>query len=124
MCGLQHGLKEDHPGALPQAKRYTDKLEGRVAENVKVLQMLLEETPEPSITKEEYKRRRIPRTERGILCADLLYYIEDFDYVVEVEGQGEVESDSLEEEDEHDNDHELPPLKGSSRTPERKENTP
>ncbi|KAF5632100.1 hypothetical protein F25303_9503 [Fusarium sp. NRRL 25303] len=88
--------------------------------NFLVLQRLLEETPEPSITVEEYRRRGIPRTQRAVLREDLEYYIGKVDYFVEVE----VDSDSLEEEDEHDNDHELPPLKSSSRAPEGKENTP
>ncbi|VTT56335.1 unnamed protein product [Fusarium fujikuroi] len=120
MCGLLRGMEEDDPGILTPAKRYTDKLEGRVTEHAQVLQRLLEETPEPSITVEEYRRRGIPRTQRAVLREDLEYYIGKVDYFVEVE----VDSDSLEEEDEHDNDHELPPLKSSSRAPEGKENTP
>ncbi|CVK87525.1 uncharacterized protein FPRN_05613 [Fusarium proliferatum] len=120
MCGLLRGMEGDDPGILTPAKRYTDKLEGRVTQHAQVLQRLLEETPEPSITVEEYRRRGIPRTQRAVLREDLEYYIGKVDYFVEVE----VDSDSLEEEDEHDNDHELPPLKSSSRAPEGKENTP
>ncbi|KAF4444367.1 hypothetical protein FACUT_694 [Fusarium acutatum] len=116
MCGPLHGIEEDDFGILTRAKRFTDKLEGRVTENVKVLQRLLEETPGP-IFSEKDKNGGV------ILGRDLEYYIADFDYFVEVEDGGNGESDTMEEEDGHDSDYELPRLKDSSHTTQREENT-
>ncbi|RBR11294.1 hypothetical protein FVER53590_04515 [Fusarium verticillioides] len=94
-------------------KGHADKLEGKVAEEVKVLQKLLEETPEPSFTEEEYEKSGIPRDERAFYRTDFELYITDFEYFVEVEVEGDEdeESDSIEGEDGRDGDYELPQLK-------------
>ncbi|KAG9500876.1 hypothetical protein J7337_006557 [Fusarium musae] len=111
MCGLLRGMEYEDPGFVTRAKRYTNKLEGKVAEKAKVLQKLLDETPEPSFTEAEYRRSGIPRSERAIYRTELEYLIEEFDYFVEVEGDEDEESDSTEGEDGRDGDYELPQLK-------------
>ncbi|EWG42780.1 hypothetical protein FVEG_04515 [Fusarium verticillioides 7600] len=113
ICGPLQGMKDENPGIITLAKRYTDKLEGKVAEEVKVLQKLLEETPEPSFTEEEYEKSGIPRDERAFYRTDFELYITDFEYFVEVEVEGDEdeESDSIEGEDGRDGDYELPQLK-------------
>ncbi|KAF5724298.1 hypothetical protein FMUND_992 [Fusarium mundagurra] len=119
MCGLLHGMEYEDPGIITRAKKFTDKLEGRVAENAKVLRKLLEETPEPSFTEEEYRRSGIPRDERAIYRSELEFFIENFNYFVEVEDDEDEESDSIEEEDGRDGDYELPQLKVTPPTPQR-----
>ncbi|KAG7417007.1 hypothetical protein Forpe1208_v005196 [Fusarium oxysporum f. sp. rapae] len=103
MCGPLHGIEPDYLGIVTRAKRYTDKLEGRVTENAKVLGKLLEETPEPFISGKDKNGR--PVTDK-----DLDYFIADLDYFVEVDDDGNEESETLDEEDEHNSDYELPPL--------------
>lgn len=110
MCGPLHGIETDYLGIVTQAKRYTDKLEGRVIENAKVLEKLLEETPEPFISGKD---------KRPITDKDLDYFIADLDYFAEVEDDGNEESETLDEEDEHDSDYELPRLDDFSHSPER-----
>ncbi|KAF5266623.1 hypothetical protein FOXYS1_2526 [Fusarium oxysporum] len=110
MCGPLHGIETDYLGIVTQAKRYTDKLEGRVIENAKVLEKLLEETPEPFINGKD---------KRPITDKDLDYFIADLDYFAEVEDDGNEESETLDEEDEHDSDYELPWLDDFSHSPER-----
>lgn len=110
MCGPLHGIETDYLGIVTRAKRYTDKLEGRVIENAKVLEKLLEETPEPFISGKD---------KRPITDKDLDYFIADLDYFAEVEGDGNEESETLDEEDEHDSDYELPRLDDFSHSPER-----
>ncbi|KAF5576840.1 hypothetical protein FPCIR_12366 [Fusarium pseudocircinatum] len=117
MCGLLHGMEYEDPRIITRAKRYTDKLEGRVAENAKVLRKLLEETPEPSFTEEEYRRSGVPRDERAIYRSELEFFIEHFDYFVEVEGDEDEDSSSIEEP--HVGDYELPQLKVTPPTPQR-----
>ncbi|KAK2939533.1 hypothetical protein FoTM2_002751 [Fusarium oxysporum f. sp. vasinfectum] len=112
MCGPLHGIETDYLGIVTRAKRYTDKLEGRVIENAKVLEKLLEETPEPFISGKDKKGR--PITDK-----DLDYFIADLDYFAEVEDDGNEESETLDEEDEHDSDYELPRLDDFSHSPER-----
>ncbi|KAM5388373.1 hypothetical protein ACJA88_000237 [Fusarium oxysporum] len=87
-----------------------NKLEGRVIENAKVLEKLLEETPEPFISGKD---------KRPITDKDLDYFIADLDYFAEVEDDGNEESETLDEEDEHDSDYELPWLDDFSHSPER-----
>ncbi|RKK66716.1 hypothetical protein BFJ69_g15169 [Fusarium oxysporum] len=87
-----------------------NKLEGRVIENAKVLEKLLEETPEPFISGKD---------KRPITDKDLDYFIADLDYFAEVEDDGNEESETLDEEDEHDSDYELPRLDDFSHSPER-----
>ncbi|KAK2677040.1 hypothetical protein RAB80_005780 [Fusarium oxysporum f. sp. vasinfectum] len=84
----------------------------RVIENAKVLEKLLEETPEPFISGKDKKGR--PITDK-----DLDYFIADLDYFAEVEDDGNEESETLDEEDEHDSDYELPRLDDFSHSPER-----
>ncbi|KAH7225024.1 hypothetical protein BKA60DRAFT_593370 [Fusarium oxysporum] len=110
MCGPLHGIETDYLGIVTRAKRYTDKLEGRVIENAKVLEKLLEETPEPFISGKD---------KRPITDKDLDYFIADLDYFAEVEDDGNEESETLDEEDEHDSDYELPRLDDFSHSPER-----
>ncbi|KAI7765858.1 hypothetical protein LZL87_000971 [Fusarium oxysporum] len=112
MCGPLHGIEPDYLGIVTRAKRYTDKLEGRVTENAKVLGKLLEETPEPFISGKDKNGR--PVTDK-----DLDYFIADLDYFVEVDDDGNEESETLDEEDEHNSDYELPPLDDFSHSPER-----
>ncbi|PNP77935.1 hypothetical protein FNYG_08661 [Fusarium nygamai] len=118
MCGLLHGMEYEDPGIVTRAKRFTDKLEGKVAEKAKVLRKLLDETPEPSFTEEEYRRSGIPRDERAIYRSELEFFIDNFDYFVEVEGDEDEESDSSFEEP-HVSDYELPQLKVTPPTPQR-----
>ncbi|KAK2132452.1 hypothetical protein NOF04DRAFT_1378320 [Fusarium oxysporum II5] len=110
MCGPLHGIETDYLGIVTRAKRYTDKLEGRLIENAKVLEKLLEETPEPFISGKD---------KRPITDKDLDYFIADLDYFAEVEDDGNEESETLDEEDEHDSDYELPRLDDFSHSPER-----
>ncbi|KAK2482543.1 hypothetical protein H9L39_04335 [Fusarium oxysporum f. sp. albedinis] len=110
MCGPLHGIETDYLGIVTQAKRYTDKLEGRVIENAKVLEKLLEETPEPFLSGKD---------KRPITDKDLDYFIADLDYFAEVEDDGNEESETLDEEDEHDSDYELPWLDDFSHSPKR-----
>ncbi|KAL5608791.1 hypothetical protein FOVSG1_003472 [Fusarium oxysporum f. sp. vasinfectum] len=112
MCGPLHGIETDYLGIVTRAKRYTDKLEGRLIENAKALEKLLEETPEPFISGKDKKGR--PITDK-----DLDYFIADLDYFAEVEDDGNEESETLDEEDEHDSDYELPRLDDFSHSPER-----
>ncbi|ENH68835.1 hypothetical protein FOC1_g10014625 [Fusarium oxysporum f. sp. cubense race 1] len=112
MCGPLHGIETDYLGIVTRVKRYTDKLEGRVIENAKVLEKLLEETPEPFISGKDKKGR--PITDK-----DLDYFIADLDFFAEVEDDGNEESETLDEEDEHDSDYELPRLDNFSHSPER-----
>ncbi|KAF5614554.1 2-nitropropane dioxygenase [Fusarium tjaetaba] len=119
-CGHLHGMKDEDLGNITPAKEFTDKLEGRVAENAKVLRKLLEETPEPSFTEQYYRGRGIPRDERPIYRSMLEFFIDKFDYFVEVEGDEDEEIDSSNEgEDGRDGDYELPQLKVNPPTPQR-----
>ncbi|KAF5536562.1 hypothetical protein FMEXI_10297 [Fusarium mexicanum] len=109
MFGPLHGIEEEDFGILTRAKIFTDKLEEKVTENAKVLQRLLEETPEPS--------------EEGgsIFGRGLEYYLSEFNYFVEVEDDEKGEGDSTEEQEEdgRDGDYELPVLKVTPPTPQR-----
>ncbi|KAF4503128.1 hypothetical protein FAGAP_683 [Fusarium agapanthi] len=112
MCGPLHGIEEDDFGILTRAKIFTDKLEEKVTENVKVLSRLLRQTPEPSYSDKD-------KDGGGIFGRDLEYYISEFDYFVEIEDDENGESDSMEKEDGHDVDYELPLLKVTPPTPQR-----
>jgi hypothetical protein len=119
MCGPLHGMEDEDPGTISLANRYTNKLEGKVAEKAKVLRKVLEETPEPTFTEEEYRKRGIPDHRKAIHRTEFELYITDFEYFVEVEGDEDEESDSIEGEDGRDGDYELPQLKVTPPTPQR-----